>query len=32
VCPCNDVSTATLPVDYSYYIQEVEKLVLPLLG
>ena len=27
---CNDIADATLPVDYDYYIQEVEKLVLGL--
>jgi len=28
VCPCNDLSDATLPIDYSYYQREVEKLCL----
>ena len=27
---CNDINDATLPVDYEYYIKEVEKLVLGL--
>lgn len=27
---CNDIADATLPVDYDYYIQEVEKLTLGL--
>lgn len=27
---CNDIADVTLPVDYDYYIQEVEKLVLGL--
>lgn len=27
---CNDIADATLPIDYDYYIQEVEKLVLGL--
>ena len=31
VCPCNDVRDATLPINYEYYIGEVEKLCLPLL-
>ena len=30
VCPCNDIRQAVLPIDYRYYIDEVEKLVLPL--
>jgi hypothetical protein len=25
---CNDMSDATLPINYEYYIQEVEKLLL----
>ncbi len=28
VCPCNDVRDAVLPVNYEYYIQEIEKLTL----
>jgi len=28
VCPCNDINEATLPINYEYYRQEVEKLVL----
>lgn len=28
VCPCNDIKKATLPVDFDYYIKEVEKLTL----
>lgn len=28
VCVCNDIADATLPINYSYYINEVEKLVL----
>ncbi len=28
VCPCNDVRDAVLPVNYKYYIQEIEKLTL----
>lgn len=28
VCVCNDVRDAVLPIDYGYYINEVEKLVL----
>jgi hypothetical protein len=27
---CNDIKDATLPVDYDYYIQEIEKLTLGL--
>ena len=30
VCPCNDVKDAVLPVNYEYYINEIEKLCLPL--
>jgi hypothetical protein len=30
VCPCNHVRDAVLPINYEYYIAEVEKLVLPL--
>jgi hypothetical protein len=30
VCYCNNVKFATLPVNFEYYINEVEKLVLPL--
>jgi hypothetical protein len=32
VCPCNNIADATLPIDYDYYVCEVEKLVLPLKG
>ena len=28
VWPCNDISTATAPIDYRYYEQEIEKLTL----
>jgi len=28
VQPCNDIKDATAPIDYEYYIREVEKLVL----
>lgn len=28
VCPCNDISDANQPIDYDYYVQEVEKLCL----
>lgn len=31
VCPCNDVRDAVLPIDYSYYQGEIEKLTLALL-
>lgn len=30
LCECNDIRSATLPIDYDYYVQEVEKLVLAL--
>lgn len=30
VQPCNDITQRTLEIDYEYYIQEVEKLVLGL--
>jgi len=30
VCFCNDITQANLPIDYDFYINEVEKLVLPL--
>ena len=30
VCVCNDLRDATMPIDYSYYISEIEKLVLGL--
>jgi DNA polymerase elongation subunit (family B) len=30
VCVCNDIKDAILPVDYEYYIEEVEKLTLRL--
>lgn len=32
VCPCNDITNATLPVDYDYYVNEVEKLCLGFKG
>ena len=28
VCPCNDIRAATMPINFDYYIREVEKLVL----
>lgn len=28
VCPCNNIKAATMPINYDYYIREVEKLVL----
>ncbi len=28
VCPCNDVRDAVLPINYEFYIQEIEKLTL----
>jgi hypothetical protein len=28
VCPCNDITEATMPINFDYYIQEVEKLCL----
>ncbi len=28
VCPCNDVRDAVLPINYEYYVAEVEKLCL----
>lgn len=28
VCPCNDIKDAVLPIEFNYYIQEVEKLCL----
>jgi hypothetical protein len=31
VCPCNKIGDAVFPVDFDWYIKEVEKLVLPLL-
>ncbi len=31
VCVCNDVKDAVLPIDYDYYVDQVERLVLPLL-
>lgn len=31
VTPCNDIKDASAPINYDYYIQEVEKLVLGLL-
>ena len=30
VCPCNHVKDAVLPINYSWYINEIEKLCLPL--
>ena len=30
VCPCNHIKDATLPVNFAYYINEVEKLTLSL--
>ena len=30
VCPCNHVKDAVLPINYQYYINEIEKLTLPL--
>lgn len=30
VCPINHIKTAVLPIDYAFYISEVDKLVLPL--
>ena len=26
VCPCNNIADATLPVDFDWYVTEVEKL------
>lgn len=31
VCVCNEIGDAVLPIDYSYYINEVEKLCLPVM-
>ena len=28
VCPCNNIADAVLPVDYDYYVNEIDKLVL----
>lgn len=28
VCPCNNVKDARLPVDFDYYVEQVERLVL----
>lgn len=28
VCPCNDIKQAVMPINFDYYIREVEKLVL----
>ena len=28
VCPCNDIKDATMDIDFSYYVMEIEKLVL----
>jgi hypothetical protein len=30
VCPCNDIRNATLPINFDYYVNEVEKLTLGL--
>jgi hypothetical protein len=30
VCPCNDIRNATLPIDFNYYVNEVEKITLGL--
>jgi hypothetical protein len=30
VCPCNHIKDATAPISYGWYINEVEKLVLPM--
>lgn len=30
VTPCNDINDGTAPIDYDYYIQKVNELVLPL--
>ena len=30
VTPCNDINDATVPIDYEFYIREVEKLVMGL--
>ena len=30
VCPCNHVRDAVLPINYQYYINEIEKLTLGL--
>lgn len=30
VCPCNHVRDAVLPINFTYYVNEVEKLVLGL--
>lgn len=31
VCVCNEIGEGTLPIDYDYYINEVEKLCLPVM-
>jgi len=31
-CPCNHVKDAVLPIDYEYYIREIEKLTLGMRG
>ena len=31
VCPCNNIADAVLPINYEYYIKEVEKLCLPVM-
>jgi hypothetical protein len=31
VCPCNNLSEAVLPINFDYYIQEIEKLCLSVL-
>ena len=28
ICPCNDIADAVLPIDHSWYIKEIQKLVL----
>ena len=32
VCPCNNIADATLPVDFDWYVNEVEKLCLGMKG
>lgn len=31
VCPCNDVKTAIFPINFNFYVSEVEKLCLPVI-
>lgn len=31
VCPCNDIFDSVMPVDYSWYVNEIEKLILGVL-